>query len=216
MNQFKVVSQLFLQDGELKCKKPNSRSAQKAHFKQGDLDGACGAYSIVMALTILGVFDADVMNSNDDLDGRTSKGKLIRALNEEGLYRDGLDSNDIIRILDNYKKLVTTVYADKEGNLISFVKDTVDQDLPSIIRLGWDKYNGHWVVAVGYALDANGEISDILVLDPGTESPKYSLWNGMLNLQKVPRKKYPYCYNGGNCTLSNKSAQLGHQLSLGF
>lgn len=55
MKQFKVIDQLCLKEGKLKCKKPSNRSFQKAHFKQGDLDGACGAYSVSMALNILRV-----------------------------------------------------------------------------------------------------------------------------------------------------------------
>lgn len=44
MKQFKVIDQICLKEGKLKCKKPSNRSFQKAHFKHGDLDGACGAY----------------------------------------------------------------------------------------------------------------------------------------------------------------------------
>ena len=50
MKYFKVVDYLLLKNGELLCKKPSGRSMQKAHFRQGDLDGACGVYSIAMLL----------------------------------------------------------------------------------------------------------------------------------------------------------------------
>ena len=53
MVQFKVINRLQLRDGVLMCKKPSGRSWQKAHYKQGDLDGACGAYSVAMVLNIL-------------------------------------------------------------------------------------------------------------------------------------------------------------------
>lgn len=48
MMLFKVINRLQLRDGVLMCKKTSGRSLQKAHYKQGDLDGACGAYSISM------------------------------------------------------------------------------------------------------------------------------------------------------------------------
>ena len=60
MKYFKVVDYLLLKNGELLCKKPSGRSMQKAHFRQGDLDGACGVYSIAMLLNIIGVFEAEV------------------------------------------------------------------------------------------------------------------------------------------------------------
>jgi hypothetical protein len=100
MRQFKVINQLQLIDSVLMCKKPSGRSFQKAHYRQGDLDGACGAYSIAMVLNILGVFEADNIHSDSNSgDNRFAERRLIKALNEQGLYRDGLDSNEIRQIL---------------------------------------------------------------------------------------------------------------------
>lgn len=85
MKQFKVIEQLLLKNGELLCKKPSGRSMHKAHFRQGDLDGACGVYSIAMLLNILGVFEAEEMNSNSDGDARYAEWKLINALPQFGI-----------------------------------------------------------------------------------------------------------------------------------
>lgn len=198
MKQFKVISQLCLIDGILKCKKPSGRSYQKAHFKQGDLDGACGAYSVAMVLNILGVFEAEEICSDNNIDKRTSEWKLIRALNDQGLYRDGLNSEEIQKILlDNYHSRVNVQCASKESkhDIVEITKNWIDGDNPIILRLGFDKYNGHWVVAVGYLEEENGEISDFLTLDPGSKSPTYALWNGILNLHKEPRKRFGYRYD---------------------
>ena len=112
MMLFKVINRLQLRDGVLMCKKPSGRSLQKAHYKQGDLDGACGAYSISIVLNILGVFEADNLYSDSDsekVDTRKAEWRLINALNEPGLYCDGLDSSEIQEILsENYSKYVTT------------------------------------------------------------------------------------------------------------
>lgn len=117
MVQFKVINRLQLRDGVLMCKKPSGRSWQKAHYKQGDLDGACGAYSVAMVLNILGVFEAEDICSDNPIDKRTSEWKLIKALNEEGLYREGLTSDKIQRILmDNYGSRVTVQCASKASN----------------------------------------------------------------------------------------------------
>ena len=198
MKQFKVINQLCLKNGILMCKKPSGRSLQKAHFKQGDLDGACGAYSIAMVLNILGVFEAEEICSDNSFDRRTSEWKLIQALNNQGLYRDGLNSEEIIQILQqNYQRYVNIQYASIENkyNLVEIVKSWIDNDNPIILRLGFDKNNGHWVVAVGYYENEYGEISAFLTLDPGSMSPTYALWNGILDLQKVPRRKYGYRYD---------------------
>ena len=60
MKEIHLISQLFLENGILKSKV--GRSTKKVHYRQGELDGACGAYSIAMALNIIGAFDADYLN----------------------------------------------------------------------------------------------------------------------------------------------------------
>lgn len=197
MKYFKVVDHLLLKNGELLCRKPSGRAMQKAHFRQGDLDGACGVYSISMLLNILGVFEAEEMNSSSDGDARYAEWKLIKALNEYGLYRGGLRSDEIQEILTKtYSKYVSVQVATKEDyNLIDLVKNYIDKNIPTILGINYDKMNGHWIVAVGYAVDENENITAILTLDPGNDSPKYSMWNGIIDLPKVPRKKYGYIYN---------------------
>lgn len=196
MKTYKVIDQLRLIDGELMCRKPSGRSYQKAHFKQGDLDGACGAYSISMVLNILGVFEADNLYSDKQYDKRTAEWKLIQALNEQGLYRDGLNSREIQDLLiKNYSKYVIVQCAEKpEHDIIELTRKWLDDNVPVILRIAYNSLNGHWIVAVGYAIDENGQMSDILTLDPGNDSPRYSLWNGILSTNKEPRKKFGYHY----------------------
>jgi hypothetical protein len=206
MVQFKVINRLQLRDGVLMCKKPSGRSWQKAHYKQGDLDGACGAYSISMVLNILGVFEADNLYSesnSEKVDNRKAEWKLINALNEQGLYRDGLDSSDIQEILsENYSKYVTTQCAiKKEHDLVELATAWLDKNNPVIIRISYDNNNSHWVVVVGYVVDDYNNVCALLTLDPGNDSPTYCLWNGILDLEKLPRKTYGYRYSAPRQTL---------------
>jgi hypothetical protein len=198
MKYFTVINQLEMKNGVLSCRKPSGRSFQKAHYKQGDLDGACGAYSIAMVLNILGVFESDELCSDTEFDKRTAEWKLIKALNEDGLYRDGLNADKIQRIINNnYAKYAYAQVLRKDNghDIISMTKDWIDHDNPVILRLGFDKHNRHWVVAVGYATDENDNLTAILTLDPGSNSPRYSLWNGIVDLPKIPKKRYGYSYN---------------------
>ena len=204
MRQFKVINQLELKDGVLMCKKPSRRSYQKAHYRQGDLDGACGAYSIAMVLNIIGVFEADEIYSNSDKsDNRFAERRLIKALNEQGLYRDGLNSDEIHEILSKtYSKYVhIQVFTKEENNISEIIKDSLNENTPVILRLGYDKQNGHWVVVIGYEMNEFGDIIAFLTLDPSVSSPTFSLWNGVLNLEKEPRKKYGYLYYTGDSKL---------------
>lgn len=206
MVQFKIINRLQLRDGVLMCKKPSGRSWQKAHYKQGDLDGACGAYSISMVLNILGVFEADNLYSDsgsEKVDNRKAEWKLINALNEQGLYRDGLDSSDIQEILsENYSKYVTTQCTiKKEHDLVELATAWLDKNNPVIIRISYDNNSSHWVVVVGYTIDEYKNVCSLLTLDPGNDSPTYCLWNGILDLEKLPRKTYGYRYSAPRQTL---------------
>lgn len=202
MKQFKVIDQLSLIDGVLMCKKPSGRSYQKAHYKQGDLDGACGAYSLSMVLNILGVFEADeLLTPTHKQNKRTEEWRLIKALNQWGLYQDGLKSSDIRNILKKYYSEVVSVYVPRieKGEKISEqIKYWIDQNVPVILRINYNSEDGHWIVVVGYAVDENGNYTSILTLDPGADTPRYCLWNGILELEKEPRKTYGYRYYTDN------------------
>lgn len=176
MRQFKVINQLRLNDGELKCRKPSGRSLQKAHFKQGDLDGACGAYSVAMVLNILGVFEAGEICSDNPIDKRISEWKLIKALNDEGLYRKGMTSDKIqSKLTENYGSRVNVQFASKASKhkIAEITKDWIDNNNPVILGFVGKNY-AHWVVAVGYIEDEHEILSDILTLDPRSDSPKYT------------------------------------------
>ena len=143
MKQFKVIDQLNLVDGVLMCKKPSKRSWQKAHFKQGDLDGACGVYSIAMSLNILGVFKADDFNSDpDDVDNRKGKYRLINALNEYGLYRRGLKGHEIIDILTKH-------FSKKVSAIILLLRGS-----PGIITVSAKSFNFAEMCAVGVIINS--------------------------------------------------------------
>ena len=86
------------------------------------------AMAIAMLLNIIGVFEAEEMNSNSDGDGRYAEWQLINALNEYGLYREGLRSDQIQEILTKtFSKYVNVQVANKEDhNLIELIQDRID------------------------------------------------------------------------------------------
>ena len=64
-----------------------------------------------------------------------------------------------------------------------------------ILSFYFNQKNGHWVVVVGYIEDEHGHLYALLTLDPGSKSPTYALWNGILDLHKEPRKRFGYRYD---------------------
>lgn len=199
MKQFKVIDQLQLINGVLMCKTKNGRSFQKAHYKQGELDGACGAYSIAMVLNIIGVLNSDDINNNYKVDKRTPYGRLIKTLiKENGLYPDGLTANDIKKLLlgdySQYIDVECKTRSNKDSLIDKAIK-CIDDNTPIILSIWYDKNHGHWIVVVGYITDENDNVTVLLTLDPGEDSPTYALWNGVLSLERDGRKKYGYMYS---------------------
>ena len=167
MKVYNIIDQLDLKDGTLMCRKPLGRSWQKAHYRQGDLDGACGAYSVAMVLNILGVFQADdIYSDSDSADNRFADRRLIKALNEFGLFRDGLTSGEITEVLTKYfsKKVSSDSFTKLEHDLNDLIVAELEDNTPVILRLAYNKDEGHWVVVVGYEQVGEKIISFLKVL----------------------------------------------------
>ena len=206
MSQFKTIDQLIIKDTELVCRSQTRRSYQKAHFKQGDLDGACGAYSIAMVLNILSVFDAEELYSDNAIDKRTCEWKLIEALHSYGLYRDGLTLEEVQVILHKYNRYIRTEEYDithEESEDVNYIRTNIDNNIPMIAGISYNKYDGHWVVIIGYSTDNKGNVENLLILDPGVNSPKVCCWNAMLSVKREKNKKYGYTYFSDNVTKVN-------------
>lgn len=195
MKELYIIQQLFLENGVLKSKV--GRSAKKVHYRQGDLDGACGAYSIAMALNIIGAFDADFINhERKDVDSRTSEGKLYNAIHEWGLYPNGLKTDECIAILEKFKKRSSyKLIKDIDVNT-DIIKSCLDRNTPIILLIGY-KGGAHWIIVIGYELK-NKKINNFYVIDPGSELPSSAYWNGVINMKKIKRTHYCYTYNSTN------------------
>lgn len=192
-NNFYVIPQLQLDKGELRCRPNGKRALREVHFQQGTLDGACGVYSFLMALGILGVFDPQdiTVDSLQSLSARDQR--FVRELNSHGLYRKGLGGKEIKVMLEAYyKNKISVGYLKNENeSFLQGIVDYLDGCVPPILGI----YNrrrkfAHWVLAVGYQYGEDDEISRLLILDPGVRSPQMSLWNGVLTFSEGSSCEY--------------------------
>ena len=185
-NFFYVIPQLRLKDGIIKCRPNGKRALREVFFKQGDLDGACGVYSFLMALAIMGTFEpGKVLTPTMDL--LTNKEKaFIRELNKHGLYRKGLSGKELKSILETaFNSSLNVVYRQNIELEMSLQEtiDHLDEAEPVILGLINQKRDFyHWVLAVGYQNDDLGEVSSLMTLDPAASEPWLGYWNGILNL----------------------------------
>ncbi len=179
------------------------------HLRQGELDGACTVYSLMMGLIAArkvkksALTDLDIFDSEDKPDGRTSFGRLLKEFfykipkskdePETVLLRNGYTLEDIQNKLSHaYSKEVTTWYAsslkdaDKEGylnrnELIDFIAEEIDKGNPVEIAFGYRKGGGHAVLAVGYER-SYGEIKRLFCLDPAFECSIRGKYNAIISL----------------------------------
>ena len=197
MKQFIVIDQLRLNEkGVLVCKKPSGRLCQKAHFKQGDLDGASCAYSLAIVFNVLNVFEVEDILWNRHENKKTIAGwKLIRSLNNPSLYSKGISSNDIIKIVkQDYSEFVTIDHTGKRAGIPLKMKECLDNNLPVILQISYDQYETQWIVVVGYAKDKDDKVSYLLTLDSRKDLRIGCFWNGILNLDRCITLKYGFQY----------------------
>lgn len=172
---------------------------QQVHLRQGDIDGACGPYTVLMALLALGIVDRDVVVGRARLDKRTSVGKLIARM-EEGwstLFRDGTDLTDLGSLLEGLfrTRLVAVPFAGNGTQCRSFVRTHLLEGSPVIVGTRWDD-GAHFVLAIGIESavdDGTVETCRFLVLDPSDPPPSVSPWNGIIDA-RGSGGRYPYTW----------------------
>lgn len=85
MASIKILDNIDITDDGLKMRN------EQVFLHQGDIDGACGVYSLMMALIIEGAIkfkDMD-LNAQEDKDQREAKQKLFKAFTSDlGLIRN--------------------------------------------------------------------------------------------------------------------------------
>lgn len=84
---------------------------QHVHLHQGDMDGACAVYSMMMYLISLKVLTRkQVIDLNTKFDGRVSKGRLYKEFfTENGLCRNGYYFSEIeSKLQHSFAKSVTS------------------------------------------------------------------------------------------------------------
>ena len=89
MATIQIIDNIRLNQKGLQTKDSNNQWVN-VHKQQGDLDGACSIYSLVMAMLCQGMIGKDDIEIYRSLDRRTAKGKfLYHFFYEQGLVQNG-------------------------------------------------------------------------------------------------------------------------------
>ena len=166
------------------------------HKRQGDLDGACAIYSLVMAMLCKGLLAEDDTKVYNRPNRRTDKGKfLYHFFNEKGMIRDGYTYTALAKEINESPFGIKAIRKNPRTNVgrIELISDYIYDNIPVIISVVFED-GAHALLAVGIEVDSDETITKILCLDPGHPSPKYSSWNCFIDVSKEMKSDYPfYC-----------------------
>jgi hypothetical protein len=171
---------------------------QLVHLMQGSLDGACGPYSLMMALLICGVVDRDEAARYGAVDRRTSLGRLLAEWHRLGpLVKEGTDPGQLATLLaKTYGSRLNLDFAGGSGAEIrDFVERHVSENHPVLLTLSYH-HGSHWVVVIGLEYQLAGidrRLCRFLVLDPGQPTPTLCAWNGVIDA-RGGGGRYPYMW----------------------
>lgn len=184
----KIIDCLYLTEDGCSIK---NRSYQPVHIRQGDIDGACAVYALMMNLLILRTIHRRQL---DDVFNRIKTSPEVERLFHElfdkhGLVRGGLLFEDLERMTNRaFGMVVTATSYDEdceaaEDGFIEQIHQTLDLDRPIILGIDFKGGGGHAVLAIGYERDAEG-LFNIFCLDPGYDCKPTSYWNMVISLYR--------------------------------
>lgn len=177
-----------------------NRTWQKVALKQGDMDGACAVYSLMMYLIFLRVLTyTQIINLNTKFKGQTSKGRLFKEFFEkEGLCRNGFYFSTLVdKLRHSFSKMVFAVSdsynssVSDQSKAIKTVKEAIDANTPIMIAEVFKGGGAHAILVVGYEL-RNDKVSKLFCLDPGYPIADYSYWNTVIRLNDVIGNTYSH------------------------
>lgn len=212
MKKIKILPYLDIQNGSLVTNQLKDNN--EVMLYQGSVDGACGPYCVFMALIILGVID---YNDATNLwwTKRSSRfGKMLRKMQEyDTLFQNGTHLNQLQELLDHSFKntLEINILEQKGRKLINFCVEQLKQNKPSIIGVNGIGF-AHWLLAIGYEENEEGEVSKLFFLDPnGVNNSNY--WNAAIEVNETFHGRYSYAWVD---YIEERLISFEHGISLGL
>lgn len=166
---------------------------RKIHLRQGDMDGACAVYSMMMCLIMIkAITPNDVHPDNEHPNGRESKGRLINHfLNYQGMIRTGYELDKLKEELEHvFKSKVQVIYKDED--VLSNILLAIDKDIPVEIGIDYKRKGGHAIAVIGYKVEKDSTL--LFCLDPAFPLQEGTYWNNVLIVKGQKAEGYN-CYD---------------------
>ncbi|MDO8729513.1 MAG: hypothetical protein Q7K26_06590 [bacterium] len=181
----------------------------RLHFRQSDVDGACGIHTIAMALAVLGI--ANPRQLQKMTTARSGIAKKLWGLAQD-YYFSGMETRqlcDILLALD----VGLRVRIKRAGNkgVAEFTQKHLTAGTIVIVAFSYPKSgDAHFVLVVGVDGTQTGDTRTgfktdaLLVLDPGVDEIAYCGFNGRLVLHPLKHAGVDY----DSCVMAVETVRL--------
>lgn len=188
MAEIKIIDKVILTKEGLMVK----GTKQGAHLRQGELDGACAVYSMMMCLVIEKIIKRNIItNVPESLRRNTSDGRLINHfLEKQGMVINGYELKILKDELQSAfrKKVAPCYYSADEYDLQAVIKEAINSNQPVEINFSRKRQYGHAVVIIGYKEERDK--TSFYSLDPGYPMEECQIWNNVLEVDATATAKY--------------------------
>ena len=188
MAEIKIIDKVTLTKEGLMVK----GTKQGAHLRQGELDGACAVYSMMMCLVIEKIIKRNIItNVPESLRRNTSDGRLINHfLEKQGMVINGYELKILKDELQSTfrKKVNPYYYSADEYDLQAVIKEAINSNQPVEIKFSRKRQYGHAVVIIGYKEEKDK--TSFYCLDPGYPMDECQIWNNVLEVDLTATAKY--------------------------
>ena len=188
MAEIKIIDKVILTKEGLMVK----GTKQMAHLRQGELDGACAVYSMMMCLVIEKIIKRNIItNVPESLRRNTSDGRLINHfLEKQGMVINGYELKILKDELQSAfrKKVAPCYYSADEYDLTAVIKEAINSNQPVEIKFSRKRQYGHAVVIIGYKEEKDK--TSFYCLDPGYPIEECQIWNNVLEVDLNATAKY--------------------------
>lgn len=187
----------FIFDGEHLRAYGRSGSLTQVFARQGDLDGACVIYSLMMMLIFHKKLDWDDLNDSERANGNW----FVYRIQQQFLhrFRSLCLGGYVIRNLSNklnqcfganlsetFTLIPGTSQSVNRQELHKRIKAQLDARKPVLIGFYRKSETGHAIVAVGYRREARNRLR-LFCLDPAYRLPYMQVWNNVIDLDYLSK-----------------------------
>ena len=177
MFNIKFIKNIILDGGRLRAL-GRTGLCTRVFARQGDLDGSCTVYSLIMMLIFHQKLDWEDVTKSE----QANENKFVDAFQREFLKDlKGLCYGGHTDVYTSISGKSNSISRQELHNKIKF---QLDERKPVQISYGRESGEGHSLVAIGYGKEGN--MMRLFCLDPGVILRVMQIWNNVIEIDLLP------------------------------